>query len=107
MNKTFNGYWMGYQPSGNPLNATPPYVNKVTLFVAAPAPDGKSLDTNYLCKEYPKEQQIAWTKQLQQRGVEVLMSLMDTSSTHWDNVDIPAFAQNFKATVIDGEWGLN
>jgi len=37
----------------------------------------------------------------------VLLSLMDTPSTHWNNVDIPAFVQNVKAEVIDGEWGLN
>jgi hypothetical protein len=107
MNKIFNGYWMGYQPGGNILSATPNYVNKVTLFVAAPAPDGKSLDVSYLCKVYNQQQQIEWAQQLQRQGTEVLMSLMDTPSTHWNSVDIPAFAQNFKAAVIDGEWGLN
>ena len=106
MNKIFNGYWMGYQPGGNILSATPNYVNKVTLFVAAPGPDS-ALDTNYLCKAYSKEQQIEWARQLQKQGTEVVMSLMDTSTTHWNNVDIPAFVQNFKAEVIDGEWGLN
>lgn len=107
MNKIFNGYWMGYQPNGNILSATPGYVNKVTLFVAAPAPDGKSLDVSYLCKAYSQEQQIEWAQELQAQGTEVLMSLMDTPSTQWNNVDIPAFAQNFKNEVIDGEWGLN
>ena len=105
--KIFNGYWMGYQPEGNILSATPNYVNKVTLFVAAPAPDGESLDVNYLCKAYTQQQQIEWANQLQQQGTEVLMSLMDTSSTHWNDVNIPAFAQNFKNEVIDGAWGLN
>lgn len=42
-NRIFNGYWMGYQPDGNELNATPEYVNTVMLFVAAPARDGTSL----------------------------------------------------------------
>lgn len=106
-NKLFNGYWMGYQPNGNDLGATPSYVNKVTLFVAAPTADGSSVDINYLCKAYSKEQQIAWAKQLQAQGIEVLMSLMDTSTTHWNNVDIPAFVQTFKNEIIDGEWGLN
>jgi hypothetical protein len=105
--KIFNGYWMGYQPGGNTLDETPNYVNKVTLFVAAPASDGKSLDVNYLCKAYSQQQQIEWAQQLQKQGTEVLMSLMDTSSTHWNNVDIPAFVQNFKDVVIDGVWGLN
>lgn len=107
MNKMFNGYWMGYQPGGNILSATPNYVNKVTLFVAAPAKDGKSLDINYLCKAYSKQQQIEWARQLQKQGTEVLMSLMDTPSTHWNDVKIPTFVQNFKDVVIDGEWGLN
>lgn len=107
INKIFNGYWMGYQPDGNILSVTPNYVNKVTLFVAAPASDGKSLDVSYLCKAYKQQQQIEWARQLQQQGTEVLMSLMDTPSTYWDKVDIPAFVQNFKDEVIDGEWGLN
>lgn len=105
--KLFNGYWMGYQPDGNPLNTTPTYINRVTLFVAAPAPDGTSLGVNYLCKAHPQAQMIAQARQLQQQGAEVLLSLMDTKSTHWNNVDIPAFVQNVKAEVIDGEWGLN
>ena len=105
--KIFNGYWMGYQPNGNILSATPNYVNKVTLFVAAPGADGSSLDVNYLCKVYSQQDQIAWAKELQANGTEVLMSLMDTATTHWNNVDIPAFVQNFKNEVIDGEWGLN
>lgn len=105
--KIFNGYWAGYQPNGSTLDQTPNYVNKVTLFVAGPAPDMQSLSTNYLCSVYPKEQQIQWVRQLQAQGIEVLMSLMDTPSTHWNVVDIPAFVQSVKAEAIDGEWGLN
>jgi hypothetical protein len=105
--KIFNGYWMGYQPDGNTLGEIPAYVNKVTLFVAAPAPDGKSLGVNYLCKDYPQDEQIAWIRQLQAQGTEVLMSIMDTKDTHWNNVDIPAFVRNFKEVAIDGPWGLN
>lgn len=105
--KIFTGYWAGYQDDGNLLNATPAYVNKVTLFVAAPAPDGKSLDVNYLTKAHSQDQQIAWARQLQQQGAEVVMSLLDTPSTHWNHVDIPAFVRSFKAEVIDGPWGLN
>jgi hypothetical protein len=105
--KIFNGYWQGYQPGGNDLSETPSYVNKVTLFVAAPSSDGKSLDTDYMCKVYSAKQQIAWAQQLQKNGVEVLMSVMDTPTTHWKAVDIPAFVKNFKDVAIDGEWGLN
>ncbi|SRR6266404_1715149 len=105
--KIFNGYWQGYQPGGNDLGITPDYVNKITLFVAGPSPDGKSLGTNYLCSKYTAKQQIAWAQQLQKNGVEVLMCVMDTPSTHWNNVDISAFVQNFKDVAIDGEWGLN
>ena len=66
---------MGYQPGGNVLSVTPNYVNKVALFVAAPASDGISLDVNYLCQTYSQHEQIAWARQLQQQGTEVLMSL--------------------------------
>jgi hypothetical protein len=105
--KIFNGYWQGFQPGGNDLGITPDYVNKITLFVAGPSTDGKSLDTGYLCSKYTAKQQIAWAQQLQKNGVEVLMCVMDTPSTHWNDVDIPAFVQNFKDVAIDGEWGLN
>jgi|SRR5882672_6931343 len=105
--KIFNGYWQGFQPGGNVLGITPDYVNKITLFVAAPSPDGKSLDTSYMTSKYTAKQQIAWAQQLQKKGVEVLMCVMDTPSTHWNVVDIPSFVQNFKDVAIDGEWGLN
>jgi hypothetical protein len=105
--KIFNGYWQGYQPGGNDLSETPSYVNKVTLFVAAPSPDGKSLDTGYMTSKYTAEQQIAWAQKLQTNGVEVLMTVMDTPTTHWNDVDIPSFVQNFKNVAIDGAWGLN
>jgi hypothetical protein len=105
--KLFNGYWLGFQADGNPLGATPSYVNTVTLFVAAPAQDRKSLGTNYLCSGHPCDQQIAWVHQLQAQGTEVLMSLLDTPHAQWDEVDIPAFVRNVKEQVIDSPWGLN
>ncbi|WP_170827380.1 glycosyl hydrolase family 18 protein [Roseivirga sp. 4D4] len=105
--KMFNGYWMGYQPNGNTLGVTPPYVNTVTLFVAGAAPDGTSVGFNFLTKAYPAKDQIAWARQLQAQGTEVLMSIMDSSTIQWNEVDIPAYVQNFKDVVIDGEWGLN
>lgn len=105
--KIFNGYWQGFQPGGNDLGITPTYVNKTTLFVAGPSPDGKSLATGYLTSKYTAQQQIAWAQQLQKTGVEVLMCVMDTPSTHWNDVDIPSFVQNFKDLAIDGDWGLN
>jgi len=105
-NKMLNGYWMGFQGKGNTLDQTPEYFNKATLFVAAPGPES-TVRTSYLCSVYSKEQQIAWAQQLQSRGTEVVMCLLDTPSTHWNQIDIPTFVQNFKQEVIDGEWGLN
>lgn len=102
----FHGYWMGYQPNGNTLDETPSAVGRVTLFVAGPMPDN-TVDVRYLCKEYSQAQQIAWVKTLQARGVEVLVSFMDNDTTPWTKVDPHAFAANVKATMIDGEWGLN
>jgi len=106
----FVGYWAGYQSGGNTLNETPPSVTNVNLFVAAPAPDGKSVDTNYLCKAYPCPQQMVWAAGLQNQGQQVSMTFMDTPSTHWNNVDIPAFAASVNTTVLGngpGQWGLN
>jgi chitinase len=105
--KIFNGYWLGYQPYGNTLGETPSYINRIILFVAAPKNDRGDVDVSYLCKACPKEQQIQWAQQLQKQGAEVLISFMDTTLTHWNNVDHQAFAQNVKDQIIDGPWGLN
>jgi len=105
-NKIVNGYWLGYQANGNTLDQTPSYFNTVTLFVAAPTASNE-LGVNYLCSAYPQTQQIAWVQQLQSQGTEVLMSLMDTPTVHWNDIDITAFAQNVVATAINGPWGLN
>ncbi|HET6842947.1 MAG TPA: hypothetical protein VFK06_14930 [Candidatus Angelobacter sp.] len=104
----FNGFWQGYsktEPS-NLLNQVPAYVNYVTLFVAAPSPVS-TVDTNYLCKDYSASQQQQWSAQLQNQGQNVLMSFMDTPSTHWNNVNIPDFVNSVQQEVITGGWNLN
>ena len=105
-NKMFNGYWMSYQPSGIFPSETLGEDNKVTLFVANPTRDG-AIQINYLYKEYTKQKQIRWAKQLQNQGTEVLMCLTDSPSAPWNDVNIPAFVRNFKRDIIDGDWGLN
>ena len=103
--KMFNGYWMSYPPSGNLSKSTVPDL-KVTLFVATPTREGK-VGINYLYKEYTKKKQIDLAKQMQNEGTEVLMSLVDTPAARWSDVNIPVFVKNFKAEMIDGDWGLN
>jgi chitinase len=100
-----NAYWMGFQPDGNTLDQTPTYYDTATLFVAAPSASG-GIDTGYFTKAYPLSQILSWSKQLQARGTQVLVSFMDTPTTHWNNVDLAAFAQSVQQTVI-GEWGMN
>lgn len=105
-----NGFWQGYVQTlpGNLLDQVPEYVDTVTLFVAAPSPES-TVSTNYLCKVYPEAQQQGWVKTLQSRGQKVLMSLMDTPSTHWNQVDIDAFVASVKNTVMssgEGNWNL-
>jgi hypothetical protein len=105
----FNGFWQGYTqtPATNLLNETPSYVNTVTLFVAAPSPSN-TVDTNYLCKQYSSSQQQVWAKQLQKQNQRVLMSFMDTPSTHWNSVNVTTFAQSVEQQVMASSgWGLN
>jgi hypothetical protein len=103
-----NGFFMGFQPNGNTLDQLPDYYDAATLFVAGATDDGNSLATGYLTKVYSAEQQQAWIKDLHARsnGTQVLMCLMDSSSIHWNQVDLPAYAQSVKSIAID-QWGCD
>lgn len=101
------GYFRGYAgTNGNPLNATPTSVTHVNLFVAGISSDGQSLNTNYLSKSYGSQQLIEWSSQLQSQGQQVSMSLMDSSTMHWNQVNIPAYVQSVNQVAIQ-QWGLN
>lgn len=103
----FVGYFRGYTgTNGNPLNATPTCVTHVNLFVAGITSDGKSLGTNYLCSSYSCQQLITWSSQLQSQGQQVSMTLMDSPTIHWNQVDIPSYVQNVNQVAIQ-QWGLN
>ena len=103
-------YWAGYgvaeNPADQPLDKTPSFADEVPMAFAGPATDCGSLDVSYLCSRYSPETVKPWIKALQARGQRVLISLMDTPSTHWNVVDKRAFAKDVAARAI-GEWGLD
>jgi len=103
-----NGFFMGFQPNGNTLDQLPDYYDTATLFVAGVTDDGQSLATGYLTKVYSAEQQQEWISGLHARGngTQVLMCLMDSSSIHWNQVNLPAYAQSVKSIAID-QWGCD
>lgn len=100
------GYFRGFESTGNLLSTTPTSVTHINLFVAGITPDGKSLATNYLTKGSSASQLIAASQQLQKQGQQVSMSLMDSSTIHWNNVDIPSYVQSVQQVAM-GQWGLN
>ena len=105
----FVGYWLGYVSNIqnlNPLYAIPPAVTNVNLFVAGITDTGSLLNTNYLCKNYSPQQLVAWSQELQRNGTQVSMSLMDSGSIHWNNVDIATYVQSVNDVAI-GQWGMN
>lgn len=110
----FVGYWLGYVSNPQNLNALysiPTAVTNVNLFVAGITNDGLSLNTNYLCKDYPSSQLIEWSGQLQAQGTAVSMTLMDSGTIHWNNVNIPSYVASVNSVALgptsSGGWGLN
>jgi hypothetical protein len=104
----FVGYWLGYPDAiNNLLNTTPTAITNINLFVAGITDTGSQLNTNYLCKQYPASQLIDWSQDLQRQGQQVSMSLMDSGSIHWNNVDIATYVQSVNDVAITGEWGLD
>ena len=101
----FVGYWGGYfnMSYSLPLDATPSYVDVVTLAFGCPMED--TLTLKFLCSQYTEEEVLAAVKKLQANGQKVIMSLIDTPSTNWNQIDLVTFAQSVKNIVID-EWGL-
>ena len=109
MNKeTFVAYWGGYFNSPLTLDKIPDYVDVVILAFASPnIINGASIMiTDFLCSRYSENTIISWVKQIQSRGQKVLMSILDTPETHWNNLNIPQFAQSMKQIAID-KWGCD
>jgi Glycosyl hydrolases family 18 len=102
----FVGYWGGYfnRSYSLPLDATPSYVNVVPLAFGCPM--GDTLTLKFLCSQYTENEVIAAVKKLQTNGQKVIMSLIDTPSTNWNQINLVTFAQSVKNIVID-EWGLD
>jgi chitinase len=105
MKQIINGYWGGYFDSQITLDKTPLYFNYVTLAFCNPNSDS-TLITDFLCTKYDPQQIKTWIKELQNKGQKVLVSIIDSPTTHWDQVDIPKFAQSAKEILID-DWGVD
>jgi glycosyl hydrolase family 18 (putative chitinase) len=106
--QVFNGFWNGFENprAGSPtLDQTPAFVDTVTLAFAGPTAES-GLSTNFLCRNYPAATIIGWAKQLQARGQRVVMSLLDTPTVHWNQLDLAKFAQTATEVII-GDWGLD
>jgi len=109
MSARFVGYWLGYVSNIqnlNLLNAIPSVVTNVNLFVAGITDTGSQLNTNYLCKNYEPAQLIAWSKDLQNQNTQVSMTLMDSGSIHWNDVDIATYVASVNDVAM-GTWGMN
>lgn len=103
----FVGYWLGYvNPLGNALNTTPTSVTNINLFVAGITNTGSLLDTDYLTSNCPASQMQTWAHDLQAQGQQVSMTLMDSGTIHWNNVDIPSYCANVNEVAL-GQWGLD
>ena len=102
----FVGYWGGYfnRTYSMPLDATPAYVDVVPLAFGCPMED--TLTLKFLCSQYTEDEVLAAVKKLQANGQKVIMSLIDTPTTNWNQIDLVTFAQSVKNIVID-EWGLD
>jgi chitinase len=111
--QAFMAYWLGYAPGGASPQATPASVNIVALAfaVTSPGPNGDTISLDFLTSQHSAEEIRAGVKQLQARGVKVLLSIngrpnWDGHAGGWDNLDPEAFAANVKAIVVD-QWGLD
>ena len=105
----FTLYWGGYfvTPPSSPqfLNLIPSYVDYVILAFAGPIQDS-TMETTFLCSRYSANQIKTWIKLLHDKGIKVLMSLLDTPQTHWDMIDLSKFAKSVKQIAID-QWGCD
>jgi hypothetical protein len=99
------GFWKAFDEPPYPLNETPEYVNTITLFTSGPNPDS-TYNTSALFRYEPQERVLGWVRELQERGVRLLVSIYDNPSAHWSEVDIPKFVGHVVEEAIQG-WGLD
>src|ERR1700730_2960952 len=100
-NEVFLAYWLGFQPGGASLEATPTSVGIVALAfaVTAPGPDGDTLTLDFLTSHHSADEIRAGAKALQARGVKVIMSINGNPNWPghpggWSNLNPTAFAAN-------------
>ena len=99
------GYWGGYFDSNITLDQIPNYFDYVILAFSGPT-NHSTLTTEFLCSKYSEQQIIKWIKLLQSKNIKVLMSIIDSPTVHWDEINIPNFANSVKEIVIN-KWGCD
>jgi chitinase len=105
MNSKIIGYWGGYFDSDITLDLTPDFYDYVILAFSGPT-NHNTVTTEFLCSKYSEDTIIKWIKTLQSRGIKVLMSIIDSPTVHWDQVNIPNFANSVKEIILD-KWGCD
>ena len=104
MPEQFIAYWGGYFNSDMTLDKTPDCVD--TVILAFGGPDKGKLTVEFLLSKYSEEQVRLWIKGCQERGIKVLLSVIDNPDNHWNQIDIDSFCKDTYEKVIVG-WGLD
>lgn len=99
----FTAYWTGYQKSENTPDTIPDGVDKVIFAFFGPI--NNKVETTFITSLYSADKLKAWIKQLKERGIIVMASLLDTPQTHWNQVDMTKFIPNLEHFII--EWGFD
>lgn len=99
-------YWAGYLDSPIALDPTgiPKSMGTVILAFGGPNPDG-SLDMSFFLGKHAEKDVLTGIRVLKARGTTILLSLLDRPETHWDAIDLDAFARDVAQTAK--AWGID
>jgi len=104
----FTCYWGGYFDNDKQypqtLDMVPNFIDIVILAFVGPIKNSK-IETTFLCSNYSAETIKMWIKKVQQRGIKVYVSILDTPDTHWDSINLDIFSKSLKELIVD--WNLD
>ena len=104
----FTTYWGGYFDNDKnypqTLDMTPSCVDIVILAFVGPQRDS-TVETTFLCSVYPEDKIKLWIRKCQEKGIKVMVSILDTPTTHWDKINLLTFAKSLKVLIDD--WHLD
>ena len=99
-----NAYWSGHLKTSLEIDKIPDYIDYLTLWFASPDINN-NIDLDFLCSQYDEDKLIIEIAKLKNKGIKILLSIVDNPENQWDKINIEEFIINLNKKII--QWNLD